>query len=374
MNDSGPFNVALLKNIYFMNKLLTLFAFFLLCVFFSCKAQTSSEKGEGHPEVLFTGIPVSKLPAGVNVIFQDAQGNHWFGSEGVFKLSNGELTQFTTEHGLCGMSVIGIQQDQLGNLYFDTTEGVSKFDGQQFTTLEVIENAEWELNPNDLWFRMGWNHNGPFRYDGKKLHSLSFPETEMSVLFAAQYPNASYNPNGIYSSYQDKAGNWWFGTASLGVFRYDGETISWLYEEQMTKSPNGGDFGIRSIIEDRNGHFWFCNTGHRYTIFPAVDETGRMAYQRHDGTADGSTFIPEEVHYFMGVTEDNEGNLWMVTYDDGVSRYNGEKLSYLPLENNGEDIFLFTCYTDNDGVVWLGSHNAGAWRFNGEAFERFYVN
>jgi len=66
---------------------------------------------------------------------------------------------FTTQDGLINNRILGVQEDKLGNVYFDTPEGVSKFDGQQFTTLKVTENSakknEWKLAPTDLWFGTG---------------------------------------------------------------------------------------------------------------------------------------------------------------------------------------------------------------------------
>jgi ligand-binding sensor domain-containing protein len=52
----------------------------------------------------------------------------------------------------------------------------------------------------------------------------------------------------------------WFGTASLGLCRYDGKTLSWHYEEQLQTTPEGGDFGTRAIFEDKDGKFWINNS------------------------------------------------------------------------------------------------------------------
>ena len=48
----------------------------------------------------------------------------------------------------------------------------------------------------------------------------------------------------------------WFGTSNLGIYRFDGQHVDWMYEDHLTNPPDGGSFGIRSIIEDRNGDFW----------------------------------------------------------------------------------------------------------------------
>ena len=270
------------------------------------------------------------------IIFQDVHNNYWFGSKtrGVYKYATQgldsldekkSLTHFTIKDGLCNNSILGIQEDKLGNIYFDTPTGVSKFDGQQFTTLEVFDgyifNKEWTLTPDDLWFRMGWDKSGPYRYDGKLLYALTFPKSSQEDAFYKKYPNVSFNPYGIYMQYKDRKGNMWFGTASLGVCRYDGQSISWLYENHLSETPDGGGFGIRSIIEDKAGSFWFCNTRYRYNILPTATEQNGISllnYTKENGIGKSSQEKEQVFPYFMSIAATDNGDLWMATYNDGV--------------------------------------------------------
>ena len=45
----------------------------------------------------------------------------------------------------------------------------------------------------------------------------------------------------------------WFGTSVFGACRFDGKSIKWMYENNLTIGLNGGTFGIRSIFEDKKG-------------------------------------------------------------------------------------------------------------------------
>lgn len=377
LNEIGLDPLALLKIIHLMNKLVAAFAAFLLVAFYSCDGQTSSDHAENQQTSFEIGKPTDQLPKGITAIFQDAAGNHWFGSDGVYKYDGNELTHFVKEDGLCGLSVLGIQEDQFGNLFFDTTEGICMFDGSSFTTLEITETTDqdaWQLNSTDLWFRMGWDRGGPLRYDGQQLFGLTFPTTKQEEVFRATYPNVSYNPYGIYWIYKDQGGYMWFGTSSLGLCRFDGSTVQWLCEEQLTTTPDGGSFGIRSMIQDRNHDFWICNTKYRFEIKDPSTESNLVQYERHEGVGELDGHNPKDPLYFMSIVEDGNGDLWMISYDDGVSRFTGSEYIHYPIENGGKEVNLFTMHLDNEGVLWLGSHNAGAWRFNGEEFEQFYVN
>lgn len=365
--------------------LIYLHLLFLITLLAACRGQSPSasqtqEVSESTTSANASGQTVTTVDQGFMVIFQDKVGNHWFGGseKGLYKYDGEQLILFTRQDGLCSHSIIGIQEDKTGHLYFDTPDGVSKFDGQKFTTLKVKEGSpsanEWILDPNDLWFRLGWESKGPYRYDGTWLYPLEFPRTGMADDFFARYPNAPFNPYGIYSSYQDSNGHRWWGTASLGVCRFDGQTISWLYEEQLTKTPAGGDFGIRSIVEDNDGKFWFCNTRHRFEILPGNKErkdTHFMNYSRADGIRNALTPDKPEFPYFMSVLKDDKGDLWMVSYDEGVWRKDGDQLLHYPIAADDREVFLFSIYQDRAGVLWLGTQNAGIYQFNGEAFIPF---
>lgn len=356
----------------------------LLTLFFSCNGQvlmddTNKQSSKPHSAIA-QGKTVSELGKSIVVIFQDQKNIFWFGSkgDGVYKYDRKKFVLFSMQDGLCSNSILGIQEDQFGNIYFDTPTGVSKFDGQKFTTLEIIESPsaknEWQLNPDDLWFRMGWDKNGPYRYDGQSLYPLEFPKTDQEDEFYSKYPNSSYNPYGIYTLYKDRQGSLWFGTAALGLCRYDGKSISWLYEKQLTETPSGGDFGIRSIIEDREGYFWFCNSRYRYKLLPDSLETNKIKhlnYKRKNGLGQSKANNKTHFPYFSSIAEDKEGDLWMATYDNGIYRNNGTALLHYPIQNGDTDVLLFSIYKDQQGVLWLGTQNAGVYRFNGNAFEQF---
>jgi ligand-binding sensor domain-containing protein len=307
-------------------------------------------------------------------IFQDAQGNMWFGGgeQGVYRYDGTTLVRYGTKDGLCSNAVLGIQEDKHGNIYFDTTEGICYFDGTRFVTLEVNKgDGKWELYPDDLWFRMGWESKGPYRYDGHTLYHIPFPKTDDADRFHALYPNAPFEPYGIYSIHTDSKGHLWFGTSSVGVCHFDGSRPTWLYEQELTETPSGGAFGIRSILEDKDGHFWFNTTKDRYTILPGstvVNGTSRMNYTKEAGIGgypDG--FEP----YFQSMIEADNGDLWMVTYTDGVWRSNGSDLTNYTITDGTTDVVLFSIHEDRQGTIWVGSQNAGVYRFVGNSFVRF---
>ena len=209
-----------------------------------------------------------------------------------------------------------------------------------------------------------------YRFDGDYLHFLKFPKSpQEDALYSKESNNHGLKPYGLYTIYKDRKGFMWFGTASLGFCRFDGKTISWHYEEQLQTTPSGGDFGTRAIFEDKDGKFWINNTHFRYSIKP--NSSSILNFQKDDGISYLDENNKKEFPFFLSITEDNEGNQWMATYDEGVYKYNGKELIHYPIKDGETDVLLFTIFKDNKGILWLGSHNAGVYKFNGSSFEKF---
>ncbi|MEL7421983.1 MAG: two-component regulator propeller domain-containing protein [Bacteroidota bacterium] len=364
-----------------MNYSLSIAGLMMVGLLLSCNGQAKLTAEQADLEVasqITIGDTVAAIGNSAMIIFQDSRSNYWFGSngQGAFRYDGKVVTQLTTKHGLCANQIWGIQEDQEGNIYFDTGKGVSKLTDSTLTCLPLIENYlfnnQWQLNPNDLWFKGG--PKGPYRYDGQALYAVDFPGHFMKEEFDAETPNASWSPYDIYHIYKDKRGHLWFGTANLGLCRYDGTTLSWMYEHQLTITDEGGSFGIRSIMEDQHGDFWICNTRYRYTFAEQDSLSNGHRFLQYDRKA-GMTWLkgkkPEDHPYYLSITEDKEGNLWMVTYDDGVYYYDGELLHHHPVEKDGKTVLLFSIYLDHQGDLWLGTHKAGPFRFNGERFVPF---
>lgn len=354
--------------------------YFIILVCTSCQAQQVKQK-PNKDSIIVQGTQVSKLSNSIWVIFQASNDDYWFGSDtdGTYRFDGKTLVNFTEKDGLSSNRIRGIQEDQAGNIYFSTLGGINKFDGKSIISLIPIENndpnAYWKLQKGDLWFSMiGKNgEKGPYRYDGENLYQLIFPKHFLEEDYFKRFPNNAWSPYEVYYIYKDKKEHMWFGTSNFGLCRYDGKTLSWLYEDHLTNVPNGGSFGIRSILEDAKGKYWFCNSRYHYTISPeSIEENGNimMKYQKEKGI-EGIQSKDGNHIYFLSIAEDKDGNLWMLTYKDGVWKYDGKKVTHYPVKANGKDITLFSIYKDHKNDLWLGTHENGAYKFNGTFFESF---
>ncbi|MFK7982226.1 MAG: hypothetical protein AB8G86_19755, partial [Saprospiraceae bacterium] len=139
------------------NKFLTIFSYCLLFILIGCSSQNTVT--QNHTEA--KGEAAFGLDPKTWKVYQDQKDNYWFGSNGngVFHYDGKKLIQYTKKDGLVNNTIRSIQGDDLGNVFIGTPQGVSKYDGQTFTTLEAIvsDANEWKLMPNDLWFNCNGN-------------------------------------------------------------------------------------------------------------------------------------------------------------------------------------------------------------------------
>jgi ligand-binding sensor domain-containing protein len=347
-------------------KLNILFFLSLITLLTSCNAHTSNLKNntEQFSEQLLKGDTVKELGSSIMVVYQDKKNVYWFGSweTGVYRYDGKTIINYTTKNGLAQNRVDEIKEDKSGNIYFNSchpNSTISKFDGHTFTTLSAIPNNDWKLQPNDLWFRHFYQNEKVYRYDGITLYELQFPK-----------PPKFSNPFEIYSIYKDKKGNVWFGTNPLGVCRYNGKVFEWITENDVTEFGNGGANGVRSITEDGNGDFWF-NTEFRYSVYNRVTLNSTKFYSRQEsiGSLDGKK--DGKINEYLSIVKDNNNDLWMATYRNGVWKYDGTKVIHYPVQKDAKDIAIFSIYKDNNGDLWLGTHENGAYKFNGTTFEKF---
>ncbi len=204
------------------------------------------------------GETVSELDKSLLYVFQAKNNTYWFGSNdrGVYRYDGKSLVNFTTKDGLVSNRIRGIQEDKSGNIYFTTYEGISKFDGQTFTTLSAPASsnaAEWKNQPDDLWFVGAPDAGVVYRYDGKSLHRLEFPKTKLGdehfeKMPRSKFPNAIYSPYDVYYILKDSKGNLWFGDdMRWRVSLSTGSTFDWFTD----KYPCGGTCSLHPRRQER---------------------------------------------------------------------------------------------------------------------------
>lgn len=243
----------------------------------------------------------TKLPSNeVNAIAIDAQGNIWFEtSKGVSKFDGTNWTTYTTSNGLADNYVKAIAIDSQGNKWIGTGDGISKFDGVKWTTYTSKEGLV-----------------------GNVVNTIAI----------------------------DNQGDKWFGTYN-GVSEFDGTT--W---KTYTREDGLADNSVATIAIDNQSNIWFGTYNHvqgaKVTKF---DGSVWTRYTIADGILNGE--------YVGAIAIDKENNKWVGTYR-GVSKYDGKNwTSYMDglVNNNVTSIAI-----DAQGNKWFGTWGSGVSKLSAE--------
>ena len=196
-----------------------------------------------------------------------------------------------------------------------------------------------------LWF--GTTGLGVYRYDGKSFTTFTTRD--------------GLNSNCVWAMYQDTSGNIWFGTKD-GICCYDGSTFSSIpipVTDNSIALPNS----VWSILQDQSGMLWFsrsdgvyCYDGNVFTRFPqdsnVINDSGL------------------QLRMVEAMLEDKAGNIWFGSWaGEGVCRFDGEAItSFRPNDETGA-----RCISrDREGNLWFASRSPNSvCRYDGKTFTRF---
>jgi ligand-binding sensor domain-containing protein len=218
----------------------------------------------------------------------------------------------------------------------------------------------------------------------------------------------------VRSILEDSKGNYWFGSWSEGVCRFDGKTLTYF-----TVEDGLSDNQIRSILEDRNGVVWF-EGGYRISGFDGEKiiaptnknytskndwllETGDLWF-KEDGSVgateleaqpgvyryDGRTFtylaypVPAyplladgalNAYATTGIAKGKSGRVWFATYA-AVFGCDGESFTIIDDKslglNEGTGWLHVRCVLeDSTGKLWIGNNGIGVILHDGIAATRF---
>jgi ligand-binding sensor domain-containing protein len=246
----------------------------------------------------------------------DRSGNLWFGGqEGAFRYDGKTLATFTSKEGLLDDFVGSMIIDRAGNLWFGHPGsfpdgkggGASRYDGKslkRFTQKEGLSSLTvycmLEDKAGNIWF--GSADAGACRYDGKTFTNFSATNPPRLPARPAQAPAndqtsaiakgeaVSEMSKSIWSVFQDKNHNHWFGSDGQGVYRYDGKTIT--------------NFTTKHGL-------WMATVGGVWRY----DGESMTHYSVKDGSRDG---------WLVSNYKDNRGELWLGSIESGAYRFNGK--------------------------------------------------
>lgn len=288
----------------------------------------------------------------VRTMYQDTKGNYWFGTngDGIIRYDGKTLETMTIEGINQGMRVMEIVEDKAENIWFGTSEGLIKYDGEKFKIFSKNEGLPgydseiWGLTIDKSGLIWVGSIGGVSHFDGEKFIPFLLPDTKV------ENRQRMLSDKLVFKILEDKSGNIWLVTDGNGIFKYNkGEFTHFTDINGLTDNNTNG------ILEDKKGNIWIS------TFYGGVSKFDGKSFTNYtkDGIIEG-----EETGCFY---EDSQGNIWFTAEGYGVYQYDGNKFTQFTTVDGLTSNVTLSILEDNKRQLWFGSWQ-GLCIFDGEKF------
>lgn len=254
----------------------------------------------------------------VNALAYDAKRHcYWIGTEGALYCADQALQNFSKIAALDGNSVKCLDEDQDGNLYIGTDNGLYRMAMNNSLEHFVHDSRNEATIPNNIvWscYVDKWQNV----WIGTD-HGLSRLSTHTYYRFTSlDKITFSGEGNCLHAILQTRSGDWWMGGTN-GLIHYaegvrvqgaasEYQNVVW-YKQNNPSAPLAHN-RVRKIYEDKEGDVWIC-TDHGINLYQK--STGKLLnFIVYDKTGKYSTA------WAYDILQDQMGRMWMASYQGGV--------------------------------------------------------
>jgi len=251
---------------------------------------------------------------------------------------------YSVSNGLFDEKIHCVFQDSKGLIWLGTDYGVTRFDGYEFTQLNLNSDKCIILtkslirtiyeDPNGIIW-IGSDFEGIFKYD-RKANTLK------------QYKDKGFTHNSVWAIVQDSMQNLWLGTEG-GITYFNPSTES--VEHTITVGNNSHMPGnwVRKIFIKNNNEFWL-GTDKGIAVFDN-DFNFKRAFLT------GLAYKARENEVWE-IFQDGSHDIWVGTYLAGLLKYTRKTNSFETIEldaNNSRAITVRSIIQDKNGDLWFGT-------------------
>lgn len=286
----------------------------------------------------------------VYALYNDELGQIWIGTRDGLNVYNGNRVKtYKQERGnpeaLLGRTVKKICGNGKGTIYVLTSEGVSKFDmrTEKFVHLPGSRNSsEWIKAMNY------YEENLYLVADGIVYERNGM--TDMQTVYC-RLPELKL-PTCLL---KDKTGKLWIGTHDDGVYIVGND-------RKIEKRLFPYNF-IYNLYQDAAGEIWVCTWSNGLY---RISRDNQIIHYRQDMTnVDGNTVSHNSVR---DACEDDQGNVWIATERalDRFDKKTGNFAHFTAMDTPGSlsNSSVFCLLKDHQGTFWIGTYFGGVNYFN----------
>ena len=260
--------------------------------------------------------------------YVDDEGSSWFGTttSGLHRFADASVVVHGERDGVSLRIAYSILVDHTGTVWI-ASQGLKRYANGRVTSYRFASGESpdqvtsiYEDRAGRLWV----GTSGGLRYlDHGRFSRYDDP--------------SGFLKHGVWAIHQDRFGAFWFAT-SLGLVKStNGQFTRYTTQDGLSHDR------VSAFFEDRSGALWIG----------ALQGVTRLKNGVFTAYKDERGFIGSNVRAFH---EDSDGTLWIGTYDAGLYRLAGERLTRFTRADGLHDNGVFQILEDADGFFWMGSN------------------
>ena len=224
------------------------------------------------------------------------------------RAAEGAFRHYTTRDGLSSNTVQALIQDRAGLIWMGTASGLDSFDGREFIhhTFPAGEDDYvrqlFQATDGTLWIG---TESAVFRYD------MANPPERVSEI-----------PDALVTGFaEDRDGTLWIGVWGKGVFRYADGTFTQFLDGHR----------VEGLLVDRDGRLWVADQS---------AEQGLSLYNTASRTFSAPNLVFRDCRptRICAMDVDEEGDLWLGTWDLGIYRLETDTRTVFPAVQPGDGL------------------------------------
>lgn len=289
------------------------------------------------------------------------------------------FNHLTSNDGLSHNSVMAIYQDNKGFMWLGTRNGVSLYNGKEFTTYKFRKKDPNSLTYNNISAITGNGDDEIYIMTAKGVSKLQISNHKISTLIQGCARSIYYHKqlyisieNNIYRYDGKQFKNYYslkephaiissiyicddfmlIGTREHGLYRLelqDHQLSSIIPQEQVVR-----------IFKDSTGKFWIGTSENGIFLLTATSIT-HFQNKDNDLSSISSNFIRD-------FCEDKQGNIWIGS-SNGLNKFNATTQTFTRYQRQNKEnglthTSIWSLLCDHQGTVWIGTYFGGVNYFN----------
>jgi ligand-binding sensor domain-containing protein/signal transduction histidine kinase/DNA-binding response OmpR family regulator len=268
----------------------------------------------------------------------------------IFSQNKYRLKNISTTDGLSQSSVIAIHQDNYGQMWFGTRDGLNKYDGSKFTVFRNDVSDKSTISNNDILVITEDNSGKIWvgTYNGLNCYD---PVSNTFKRYLHDKTNNSISGNAVWSI-EEIGDELWFGTSN-GLSIYNKKTGLFIpVFHSDTDDSTLPSSNILSVLKTKKGEIWIGTTKGLCKLVSR--KNNKFSFKNYP-------LNTTDILNVQKIVEDNLGNLWIGTKNIGLLKLDKSANKFVSFLSDKEykeiNTDIRSLAIDNQGSLWIGAYD-----------------